>query len=82
MKVFRGFKFTNIRGQIRVLLDGAVSDRPFFLYGAKFERYTGQKNKGPVRHALRLIGPCPSRAISGSVTNLAPVEILLVMVCT
>jgi hypothetical protein len=52
MKVSRGFKFTNIRGQIRVLLDGAVSDRPFFLYGAKFERYTGQKSKGPVRHAL------------------------------
>jgi hypothetical protein len=46
MKVSRGFKFTNIRGQIRVLLDGAVSDRPFFLYGAKFERYTGQKSKG------------------------------------
>jgi hypothetical protein len=27
--------------------------RAFFLYGAKKRRNTGQKNKGPARHALR-----------------------------
>jgi hypothetical protein len=35
MKVSRGFKFTNLRGEIRDLLDGMVYRRALFLYGAK-----------------------------------------------
>jgi hypothetical protein len=41
-----------IRGEIRGLLDGMARNGAVFRYGAKCESYTGQRNTGPVRHAL------------------------------
>jgi hypothetical protein len=44
-----------IRGEIRGLLDGMALPLAIFRYGAKCERYTGQRNTWPVRHALSVL---------------------------
>jgi hypothetical protein len=49
-----GFLFLKIRGEIRGLLDGMARNVAVFRYGAKKETYTGQRNTGPVRHALTM----------------------------
>jgi hypothetical protein len=61
---FPGFLFLKIRGEIRVLLDGMALPLATFRYGAKKQRDTGQKYKGPARHALtNCISSAPGKVI-------------------